>query len=228
MMIQNASQDFIGRDAFVFFRSILAFAHSKGDLLLKQDNRKIASDLIESTIKVIARDGFDKASTRNIAKECGIADAYIYLHFEDKDDLFAKTFQKEDTALAEEVKKHLSILDQQGITNEDKIYFLFNKVWMHLIAYPDSCRFYVQYYYSPYYQKYSAQEHASLWMPIAERVKVLFRPETDVKAALRLVLNTMIGQAIKATANTSADQDSIAQSNYELILGMVQNCLLDE
>ena len=67
---------------------------------MKQDNRNIASDLIESTVKVIARDGFDKASTRNIAGECGIADAYIYVHFKDKDDLFSKAFQKEDAALA--------------------------------------------------------------------------------------------------------------------------------
>ena len=83
---------------------------------MKQDNRNIASDLIESTVKVIARDGFDKASTRNIAGECGIADAYIYVHFKDKDDLFSKAFQKEDAALAREVKKYLPILSQSGIT----------------------------------------------------------------------------------------------------------------
>lgn len=107
---------------------------------MKQDNRKIASDLLESTVKVIARDGFDKASTRNIAGECGIADAYIYVHFKDKDDLFSKAFQKEDAALAREVKKYLPILSQQGITNEDRLYFLFSQTWMHLVAYPDSCR----------------------------------------------------------------------------------------
>ena len=112
---------------------------------MKQDNRNIASDLLESTVKVIARDGFDKASTRNIAGECGIADAYIYVHFKDKDDLFSKAFQQEDAELAREVKKYLPILNQPGITNEDRLYFLFSKTWMHLIAYPDSCRFFVQY-----------------------------------------------------------------------------------
>ena len=131
---------------------------------MKQDNRNIASDLIESTVKVIARDGFDKASTRNIAGACGIADAYIYVHFKDKDDLFAKAFQKEDAALAGEVRKYLPILNQSGITNEDRLYFLFSQTWRHLIAYPNSCRFFIQYYYSPYYAKYSAQEHLDHWM----------------------------------------------------------------
>ena len=195
---------------------------------MKQDNRKIASNLIESTVKVIARDGFDKASTRNIAGECGIADAYIYVHFKDKDDLFSKTFQKEDAALAREVTKCLTIMNQSGITNEDRFYFLFSQTWRHLIAYPDSCRFYVQYYYSPYYQKYSAQEHLMRWMPVVEQLKVLFQPETDVKETLRTVLNTMLGQAIKAIGAPPADKNTIAQNNYEMILGMVRTCLLDD
>ena len=194
---------------------------------MKQDNRNIASDLIESTVRVIARDGFDKASTRNIAGECGIADAYIYVHFKDKDDLFAKAFQKEDAALAGEVRKYLPILNQSGITNEDRLYFLFSQTWMHLIAYPDSCRFFVQYYYSPYYPKYSAQEHLERWMPVLEQIKVLFQPGTDMRAALRPVLNTMLGQAIKVVSDTSKDRDEIAKKNYELILGMLRTCLLD-
>lgn len=193
-----------------------------------QNNRNIASELIESTVRVIARDGFDKASTRNIAGECGIADAYIYVHFKDKDDLFSITFQKEDTALAREVKKHLPILKQTGITNEDRLYFLFSSVWMHLLDYPDSCRFYVQYYYSPYYQKYSAKEHLAIWTPVLEQLKVLFKPETDVKAALRPVLNTMLGEAIKVVSDTSRDKDVVAQNNYELIYGMIQSVLLEK
>lgn len=195
---------------------------------MKQDNRNIASELIESTVKVIARDGFDKASTRNIAGECGIADAYIYVHFKDKDDLFSKAFQQEDAALAREVKKYLSILNQPGITNEDRLYVLFVQTWMHLTAYPDSCRFFVQYYYSPYYAKYSAQEHLDRWMPVLEQMKVLFKPETDVRALLRPVLNTMLGQAIKAASDTSTDKDSIARNNYEMVLGMLSASLLEK
>ena len=195
---------------------------------MKQDNRKIASDLIKSTVKVIARDGFDKASTRNIASECGVADAYIYVHFKDKDDLFSKAFQKEDAALAREVKKHLPILNQTGITNEDRLFFLFSKTWMHLVANPDSCRFFLQYYYAPYYPKYSAKEHLDRWTPVLEQMKALFQPEADVRSLLRPVLNTMLGQAIKASADTSTDKDSIARNNYALVLGMLSTSLLDE
>ena len=194
---------------------------------MKQDNRNIASDLIESTVKVVARDGFDKASTRNIAGECGIADAYIYVHYKDKDDLLSKAFKKVDTALAEVVKKHLPILSQAGLTNEDCLYFLFSKTWMHLIAYPESCRFFVLYYYSPYYPKYSAQAHLKLWTPILGQIKVLFRLDVDVRNLLRPVLNTMLTQAIKAATDTSTHEDVIARNTYDLIRGMLRISLAD-
>lgn len=82
---------------------------------MKRDGQKIAADFMESAIKVIARDGFDKASTRNIAKECGLADAYIYHYYKDKDDLFFQAFQKEDTALAAKVKQHLLVMQPAGL-----------------------------------------------------------------------------------------------------------------
>lgn len=195
---------------------------------MKQNSRDIASELIESTVKVIARDGFDKASTRNIAGECGIADAYIYVHFKDKDDLFAKAFQKEDVALVTEVKKYLTILNQQEITNEDRLYVLFNKVWMQMVTRPDNCRFYVQYYYSPYYQKYSEQEHLTFWTPILEQMQVLFRPGTDVKALLHSALSMMLSQAIKTAAQPSIDKDASARKNYEMVLGILGTCLREE
>lgn len=195
---------------------------------MKLTNRNIASDLMESTVKVIARDGFDKATTRNIAGKCDISDAYIYVYFKDKDDLFAKAFQKEDMALAEEVRKHLPILNQAGISNENRLYFLFCHIWTYLLAYPDSCRFYVQYYYSPYYQKYSAQEHLARWMPIVKQMEILFQPGTDVKKTLWIVLNILLDQAIKAIGAPATDKNTIAQNNYELILGVVRACLLDD
>ena len=130
--------------------------------------------------------------------------------------------------MAAKVKKHLMILNQQGITNEDRLYVLFRKIWMQLVAYPEKCQFYMQYYYSPYYKKYSEQDHLTLWMPALEQVKTLFRPGTDVRATLHSVLNMMLSQAIKAAVDASEDKDSIARNNYAMILGMLSSSLLDE
>ena len=195
---------------------------------MKRDGTKIQAALLDSTILVIANEGFDNASTRKIASTCELPDAYIYQHFQSKSDLFAKAFQKEDAALAAKIKKHLMILNQQGITNEDRLYVLFSKIWMQLVAYPEKCQFYMQYYYSPYYKKYSEQDHLTLWMPALEQLKTLFRPGTDVRATLHSVLNMMLSQAIKAAAEDSTDTDASARRNYELVLGMLGSSLLED
>lgn len=184
---------------------------------MKRDGQKIAADFMESAIKVIARDGFDKASTRNIAKECGLADAYIYHYYKDKDDLFSRAFQKEDMALAAKVRQHLSIMGQPGLSMEDRCRLLFGSVWRHMVSYPDSCGFYVQYYYSPYYQKYSAAEHSKTWQQLRDELSVAFREKEDARPTLALVLHTMLSLALRGMADLRQDDDETVNHHFEMV-----------
>ena len=58
--------------------------------------RDVASALIDSTVRVIARDGLDKASVRTISSDCQVPNPYIYQFFKDKDDLLISTFTREE------------------------------------------------------------------------------------------------------------------------------------
>ena len=164
---------------------------------MRHDTYETAQMLIDSTIKVIARDGFDKASTRNITGECGLADAYIYHCFNDKEDLFHQAFKQKDKALAEKVLQHLPILSRDDAEVKTRFALLFDLFWRFMLDAPDTCRFYVQYYFSPYYQKLSAEEHQSTWQPVLDKVTPLFKDPADVKPSMRLVLNNTTGLAIK-------------------------------
>lgn len=53
---------------------------------------KVRNQLMDGVIKVVARDGFDKLTTRSIASECGLHDTYIYRYFLDKEDLMRRAF----------------------------------------------------------------------------------------------------------------------------------------
>lgn len=195
---------------------------------MKQDNRDIASELINSTIKVIARDGFDKASTRNIAGECGVADAYIYISFKDKDDLFAKAFRKKDMELFTKIDDCLDATRQGRMKIKDKFFVMLGLAWNFLVKSPENCRFYIQYYYSPYYKKYSAQEHSDLWQPILDKMSGMFKSGTDVKATLRLTLNTLLGLAIKASSDSAAMDESMLKTNSEMVWGLLEPVLKEE
>ncbi len=46
----------------------------------------------EAAIKVLAREGYYKATVAQIAKEAGVADGTLYLYFDNKDDLLLQIF----------------------------------------------------------------------------------------------------------------------------------------
>lgn len=74
--------------------------------------RDVASALIDSTVRVIARDGLDKASVRTISSDCQVPNPYIYQFFKDKDDLLISTFTREDTKLADEFSRVFFVCPQ--------------------------------------------------------------------------------------------------------------------
>ena len=75
---------------------------------MKQD--EFRQVLIDGTIHVIARDGIDKASAKQIEAETGINAVYIYRCFKDKEDMFAKTFDYLDDELASAMMTHVSAM----------------------------------------------------------------------------------------------------------------------
>lgn len=180
------------------------------------------SDLIDSTVKVIARDGFDKATTRNIAGECGIPDAYIYSYFKDKEELFARAFEEIDASLHIRVKQTLAAVRLSGVSLETYLPVVLASFWKYLISYPELCRFYVQYYYSPYYSKYSAASHLKTWQLLLEKSADEFRTGTDVRAVLRLTLNTALGLAIKTLNDGKQDDEKTARDCFEMIYNIVK------
>lgn len=59
----------------------------------------VRSTLIDQTIKVVANEGLDKATTKAIVGDTGINEAYIYKFFKDKDDLLVSSFSALDDEL---------------------------------------------------------------------------------------------------------------------------------
>ena len=120
---------------------------------MKQD--EIRRRLIDGTIHVIAKDGLDKASTKQIGIATSTNEAYIYRCFDDKEDMFARAFDALDDELADKVMQHLPVMYMHEIEYELRCRFFFSAVWKFLLGNRDKCLTYVRYYYSPYFSKYS-------------------------------------------------------------------------
>ncbi len=187
---------------------------------MKQD--EFRQRLIDGTIHVIARDGIDKATTKSIGEETSINQAYIYRHFEDKEDMFAKAFEALDGELVTKAMQHVSVMYMQEMDYEMRCWIFFSSVWKFLLSNRDKCLTFIRYYYSPYFAKYSAVNHKSRYIPLVEKIKVAFRDEADVWMLLNYILNVMLDFAVKVFDGAVSNSDKTAEHVFRLIYGSIK------
>lgn len=187
---------------------------------MKQD--EIRSKLIDGTIHVIARDGLDKATTKQIGLETATNEAYIYRCFADKEDLFAKTFSKLDEELVTKTTQHISIMYAKDLNYEIRCWIFYNAIWRFLLGNKDKCLSFIRYYYSPYFAKHSAEEHKRRFAPLVEKFSDAFRVEANVWMLLNHILNVLLDFAVKVYDGAVPDNDDTAEHVFRLIYASVE------
>ena len=173
--------------------------------------------LIDGTIRVIARDGLDKATTKQIGIETATNEAYIYRCFHDKTDMFAQTFDCLDNELLDTLMQHVSIMYMQTMDFEMRCWGFFSSVWKFILGNQDRCLAYIQYYYSPYFKKHSAEIHKRRYAPLLEQFRPAFREEANVWMLLNHILNVMLDFAIKVFDGALPDNEDTAEHVFRLL-----------
>ena len=82
---------------------------------------------IESAVRVVARDGMEKTTTKAIAAEAKLNEAYIYKCFSGKDDLLSAAFHMEDVNFVDLLQKTLPVMHTPGLSWEERLYILWKK-----------------------------------------------------------------------------------------------------
>ena len=193
---------------------------------MKQDATRLK--LIDGTIHVIARYGLDKATTKSIGEETSINQAYIYRHFEDKEDMLAQTFESLDEELAGKVMQSISVMYMQEMECEMRCHVIFASVWRFILGNEDKCLTFIRYYYSPYFMQYSEKSHNERYKPLVEKIKVAFRDEANVWMILNHILNVMLDFAVKVFDGAVPDNDDTAEHVFRLIYSSVRQYFRNE
>ena len=89
----------------------------------------------------------DKTTTKAIATEAGLSEAYIYRCFESKEALLCAAFHMEDVAFAYFLKQNLVGMHIQNTPWKDRAFQLWSASWRFILGRRDDC-FYLRYYYS--------------------------------------------------------------------------------
>lgn len=187
---------------------------------MKHDETR--SRLIEGAVQVIAKYGLDKASTKQIGIATSTNEAYIYRCFEDKDDMFVNTFDYLDEELFYTTMKHIDVMYMKSLEYETRCRSYFSAVWEFLLGSRDKCLTYVRYYYSPYFNRFSAETHKKRFSPLVAKFRDAFKDEADVWMILNHILNIMLDFAVKVHSEQMPSEDNYTEHVFRVIYRSVE------
>lgn len=178
--------------------------------------------LIDGTIRVIAREGLDNASTKQIGLETSMNQVYIYRCFEDKEDMFAKVFATLDDEFVTKAMQHVEVMYISDMEYEVRCRFYFSAIWNFLLGNRDKCLTYVRYYYSPYFTKYSLDEHNRRFIPLVNKFKDAFKEDAEVRLILGHILNIMLDFAVKVYNGQMTNDDDHAEHVFRVVYRSIE------
>ena len=145
---------------------------------MEQESMKQA--FMECAVRVVTRDGMEKATTKAIAAEAKLNEAYIYKCFSNKDELLSAALHMEDVRLANLLQKTLPVMHMPDLPWKERAYILWKRSWDFILQRPEDCAFYPRYYYSASYCAHAYERHLACFKPLIEKVSKSFKPGTNM------------------------------------------------
>ncbi len=191
-------------------------------------NLTLQRELIDGAVRTIADIGLENTTTNAICKTCGVNVAYIYRFFADKEDLIAKAFAAVDEEFLSVILKSFTVLHYESIDYESRCRVLFMKCWDFLMERPQELIFYVRYYYSSSFVKYSNADHIRRFSALFEKMKTAFPETVDVKMVMHHILDTLLGEARKQINDPKEDNGIAGAKSFQLIFSVVKSYVRQE
>lgn len=177
----------------------------------------VREKLISSTITVLAQGGFEKTTTKTIAKEVEIPEAYIYRYFSNKEELLKNAFVSLDCEFVCILTKQTGIMLAHEFDAESRSRLIFTSVWRFLLGNKEKCIAFIRYFYSPYYKLYSEHDHRERYTPLVKACREIFNPKANVWMLLNHILNVMLDFAIKVFDGIVPDNEDTAEHVFRLV-----------
>lgn len=147
---------------------------------------------IESAVRVVARDGIEKTTTKAIAAEAKLNEAYIYKCFSGKDELLSEALHMEDVRFSGFLQKTLPVMHMPKLPWKARAYILWKNSWEHILGVPDDCAFYIRYYYSASCRAHAYEKHLACFRPLIEKASASFKPGTHMDMLIHQIFSTML------------------------------------
>ena len=183
---------------------------------------------IESTVHVVARDGLEKATTKAIAAEAGLNEAYIYKCFAGKDELLSEAFYREDENFARLLRDTLPVMRLPDLTWKERAFLLWKQSWEFILEKEPDLLFYLRYYYSANCRTYAYDAHLKYFQELIEKVRPAFRPGTNVDMLVHQIFDTMLAFASRVMGGEMENNEKTTGWTFEQIYSFVVPNVRDE
>ncbi len=178
--------------------------------------------LMDGAIHSVAINGLENTATRDISMASGINEAYIYRYFENKEDLLAKTFAREDDLFLATVLKNFPVIHYESIEYETRCRLLFMRCWDYIIGRREQLTFYIRYYYSSSFLKYSYEEHMQKYEVLLDNMKNAFPESVDLRTIMNHILDTLLNTAMNQLTHPNGTNEEAAENNFRMIFSVVK------
>ena len=96
------------------------------------------------------------------------------------------------------------------------------------MAYPDELIFYVRYYYSSSFLKYSNDDHIKRFSALFGKMKTAFPETTDVRMVMHHILDTLLGEARKQINDPKTDNAVAGEKCFRQIFSVVKSYVRED
>lgn len=176
---------------------------------------------IDSAVRVVARDGIEKTTTKAVAAEAKLNEAYIYKCFSGKDELLSAALQMEDVRFAELLQKTLPVMHMPGLSWKERAYILWKKSWDFILKVPADCIFYIRYYYSASCRAHAYEMHLACFRPLIEKASRSFKPGTNMDMLIHQIFSTMLFFASRVLSGELENSEETTRWAFEQIYSFV-------
>jgi AcrR family transcriptional regulator len=179
----------------------------------------IDDKILRATIKIGAESGINNIPARKVAKQCGISDATIFEHFQNKQNLIlqAKLY----------VDKELLKIQSSVKFNQEEFTKTFKEAWEacfdYLVNHPLETKFYDRYRHSEYYRPTTSAETNGIVRKLYEYM-TFFKPSlTEREHAFEIIVahavETTIHVALQVIEGKMTKTEETTEFVFNLIFG---------
>ena len=183
---------------------------------------EVRDALLDSTVRIVAQHGLERTTTKLIAADAKVNEAYIYRCYNSKDALLQAAFHLEDVRLSEHVRKSLSIMQIGGLRWKERCFLLWKSCWEFILQRPENCRFYLQYYYSASCRQHAYDEHLKYFHLLFGEIRQVFRPDTNVDMLLHQIFDTMLSFAARVLSGEIEDSEDTTKWTFAQVYSFVR------